>query len=150
MTDLVHLRVQHNRLLLAGPHRIPGLRLDRASPSGSYRWTSRSESSLAASGAWPRGYSRAMAIGLSAFGIYLGRFRRWNSWDVARDPFGLISDVAGMVLNPFAHVHVVAFSVVLAAFLLDRVRGRPQPDLGPDTIGTVTRLSVWSLGGRPP
>ena len=57
-------------------------------------------------------------MGLSAFGVYLGRFRRWNSWDVARDPFGLISDVAGVVLHPFAHAHVVAFSAVLASFLL--------------------------------
>jgi hypothetical protein len=35
-----------------------------------------------------------------------------------RDPLGLFSDVAHMVLHPFAHVHVVAFSAVLGAFLL--------------------------------
>jgi len=60
----------------------------------------------------------AAVMGLSAFGIYLGRFQRWNSWDVVRDPLGLFSDVARMVLHPCAHVHVVAFSAVLGAFLL--------------------------------
>lgn len=36
---------------------------------------------------------------------------------MARNPFGLASDIARMILHPFAHVHVVAFSAVLATFL---------------------------------
>jgi uncharacterized membrane protein len=56
-------------------------------------------------------------IAASAFGIYLGRFRRWNSWDLLRDPAGLLRDVAGTVLHPFAHAQVVAYCAVLAAFL---------------------------------
>ena len=117
MTDLVHLRVQHNRLLWLDliafqAFAWTGLALGFVSLDIAQRVVARRVGRVAS---W---LFAAMAIGLSAFGIYLGRFRRWNSWDVARDPFGLISDVAGMVLNPFAHVHVVAFSVVLAAFLL--------------------------------
>jgi uncharacterized membrane protein len=66
--------------------------------------------------------------------VYLGRFRRWSSWDVARDPLGLASDVAGMLLHPFAHAHVVAFSAVLAAFLL--------------TAYVVVRALTWSAETR--
>jgi uncharacterized membrane protein len=57
-------------------------------------------------------------IALSAFGIYLGRFHRWNSWDVARNPFALASDIARMVVDPFGHRRVMAFSAVMATFLL--------------------------------
>ena len=28
-------------------------------------------------------------LALSSLGIYMGRFLRWNSWDVLRDPFEL-------------------------------------------------------------
>jgi uncharacterized membrane protein len=32
-------------------------------------------------------------LALSSFGIYLGRFKRWNSWDVLVRPHGLAGDV---------------------------------------------------------
>jgi uncharacterized membrane protein len=57
------------------------------------------------------------AIAASAFGIYLGRVKRWNSWDVVRNPLGLLEDIASTVLHPFANVQVVAYCAVLAAFL---------------------------------
>ena len=37
---------------------------------------------------------------LSAFGIYVGRFLRWNSWDVFANPLALLADVLPRVVNP--------------------------------------------------
>jgi uncharacterized membrane protein len=38
---------------------------------------------------------------MNAYGIYLGRFLRYNSWDVLARPFSLLDEIAGMLLHPF-------------------------------------------------
>ena len=53
---------------------------------------------------------------LSGFGIYLGRFLRFNSWDVVFQPFALGRTVARWAADPFAHSHY-AFPVLFATFL---------------------------------
>ena len=40
---------------------------------------------------------------LSSFGIYLGRFLRWNSWHIVNKPTGLFNDIADRILAPTAH-----------------------------------------------
>lgn len=37
-----------------------------------------------------------------SFGVYLGRFLRWNSWDIIRHPFGLITSIAARMLFPIS------------------------------------------------
>lgn len=37
---------------------------------------------------------------LNAFGIYLGRYLRYNSWDVITKPFGLIEDMVYLIIHP--------------------------------------------------
>jgi uncharacterized membrane protein len=133
MTDLMHLRVQHNRLFWLDLVALQafawtGLALGFVSLDLVQRWVARRAGQAAS---W---LFAGVVMGLSAFGVYLGRFRRWSSWDVARDPLGLASDVAGMLLHPFAHAHVVAFSAVLAAFLL--------------TAYVVVRALTWSAETR--
>jgi uncharacterized membrane protein len=65
------------------------------------------------------GWSMAVVvIGLSAFGISLGRFQRWNSWDVFFRPGHLLSDVASRLLTPWAHPRTAATTVLMATFLL--------------------------------
>lgn len=54
---------------------------------------------------------------LSGFGIYLGRYQRWNSWDVATRPTVLVADLLDRFVHPLAHPRTwgvtVLFGVVL-------------------------------------
>lgn len=36
----------------------------------------------------------------SSFAIYLGRYLRWNSWDIFLEPLGLLFDVSDRIINP--------------------------------------------------
>jgi uncharacterized membrane protein len=38
-----------------------------------------------------------------SFAIYLGRTLRWNSWDLAANPFGILFDVSEGFVNPTSH-----------------------------------------------
>jgi uncharacterized membrane protein len=56
-------------------------------------------------------------LALSSFGVYLGRFQRWNSWDVFVQPGALFADVWQAATNPTAHLGAAAVAVVFTAFL---------------------------------
>ena len=67
--------------------------------------------------AW--GWATVVTVfGLSGFGVSLGRFQRWNSWDLFSRPAALLADVAGRMLNPLAHPRTTAVTVLFATFLL--------------------------------
>ncbi|NUY79567.1 DUF1361 domain-containing protein [Flavobacterium sp. MAH-1] len=51
---------------------------------------------------------------LSGFGIYLGRFERYNSWDVVSDPFRLIVDAAGLLTE----LRAIGFTIGYGTLLL--------------------------------
>ncbi len=64
-------------------------------------------------------YGHLIAIGAlfaSGFAIYMGRYLRWNSWDVVINPFGLLFDVSDRVINPTSHI--ATFSITLLFFSL--------------------------------
>ncbi|MBX7210426.1 MAG: DUF1361 domain-containing protein [Verrucomicrobiaceae bacterium] len=54
----------------------------------------------------------------TGFGIYLGRFLRWNSWDVLTHPRALGSDIAGRLLHPLRHSEVYAVTAGFGALLV--------------------------------
>ncbi len=50
---------------------------------------------------------------MSSFGIYLGRFIRWNSWDIVSNPFALMNSVLDNM-----HIQSLSFTALLSVFLL--------------------------------
>ena len=59
-----------------------------------------------------------VVIALNGVGIYLGRFLRWNSWDVFTDPLAVVQDALMPFLHPIAYRQSVAVIVVFSALLL--------------------------------
>jgi uncharacterized membrane protein len=60
----------------------------------------------------------SIALILSAFGIYLGRFVRFNSWEVLTDPMPLFADIANRLMNPMAHPRTFAVTALYGVALL--------------------------------
>ncbi|MBM3416195.1 MAG: DUF1361 domain-containing protein [Bacteroidetes bacterium] len=56
-------------------------------------------------------------IWLSAFGIYIGRFLRFNSWDVLADPFSLTAEIADMILHPLRNGAAWGMTLVYSVFM---------------------------------
>lgn len=59
-----------------------------------------------------------IVIGLNGVGIYLGRFLRWNSWDIVTDPLLILRDAVMPFLHPIAYRQSVAVMIVFSAMLL--------------------------------
>jgi uncharacterized membrane protein len=57
---------------------------------------------------------------LNALGVYIGRYLRYNSWDVLTDPFQLMRGIADILFHPlayrFASGMIFCFSVLLTIF----------------------------------
>jgi uncharacterized membrane protein len=42
-------------------------------------------------------------MALNALGIYVGRYLRYNSWDIVSNPFQLTADIFNMIVHPLRH-----------------------------------------------
>lgn len=58
------------------------------------------------------------AIAASGFGIYLGRFLRWNTWDILTSPVAVARDVVAPFLDPGANRLPIAVTGAFTAFLM--------------------------------
>ena len=68
-------------------------------------------------GSWI-GWGMAMFSLLAAgFGVYLGRFQRWNSWDVVVDPIGLAREILYGMTHPWAYPKAIAVTLLFASFM---------------------------------
>jgi uncharacterized membrane protein len=68
-------------------------------------------------GAWV-GWAVAMLSLLAAgFGVYLGRFQRWNSWDVLVDPIGLAREILYGLTHPWAYPKAIVVTLLFASFM---------------------------------
>jgi uncharacterized membrane protein len=59
-----------------------------------------------------------IALGLSGVGVYLGRFERWNSWDLFLRPQKVLRDLAVPLVNPLNNLRFLGFSLMFTALLL--------------------------------
>jgi uncharacterized membrane protein len=59
-----------------------------------------------------------LALGLASFGVYLGRFGRYNSWDIFLEPKSLIAEIANNLLNPLDNLGFIGFTIMFTSILL--------------------------------
>jgi len=52
---------------------------------------------------------------IAAFGVFLGRFLRWNSWDVINNPLALFKDVFSILLFPHHNIRTWLIIAMLSA-----------------------------------
>ena len=58
-----------------------------------------------------------VTLGLTGFGIYLGRYLNWNSWDLLTQPRSVLADVVARIANPLDHLGAYGVTFLFAAFL---------------------------------
>lgn len=58
------------------------------------------------------------SLTLASFGVYLGRFLRWNSWDIFLDPIRLMHDLIVRMAIPTLHLRVWFVAGLVLGFLL--------------------------------
>lgn len=55
---------------------------------------------------------------LCGFGVYLGRFLRYNSWEIISNPQVIITDVFNILIAPFQNSNAWLFTLSFSTFLL--------------------------------
>lgn len=114
-TDLVHLRDDHDHrfwidLILILLFAWPGFLVGCLSLRLLHERVTHLVHPLAG---W---FFAAACCGLAGVGVYIGRFLRWNSWDVVINPLGLFFDALGFLGHPITHP-AYRFSALFAVLL---------------------------------
>ena len=58
------------------------------------------------------------ALGLASLGVYLGRFGRYNSWDIILKPKPVLKEIASNLLNPLDNLGFIGFTLMFTSILL--------------------------------
>jgi uncharacterized membrane protein len=58
------------------------------------------------------------SLGLGGLGIYLGRFERWNSWDMLTHPKKILKDILVPFFDPLNSMRFFGFTILFTAFLV--------------------------------
>jgi uncharacterized membrane protein len=58
-----------------------------------------------------------IVVFLCGFGIYLGRFQRWNSWELFSDPIILLKDCLNSIFNPIYRTRTWGITLGFGFFL---------------------------------
>jgi uncharacterized membrane protein len=58
------------------------------------------------------------AMGVASLGVYLGRFGRYNSWDILLKPKPVLKEIAVNLLNPLDNLGFIGFTLMFTSILL--------------------------------
>jgi uncharacterized membrane protein len=54
---------------------------------------------------------------LCGYGIYLGRYMRWNSWDIIADPISLMNDIRYDIIHPIRNMECWLLSLLFGVWM---------------------------------
>lgn len=54
---------------------------------------------------------------IASFGIYLGRYLRWNSWDILDEPLRLMYDIGDRIVDPFSYPRTWGMTLLFGVLL---------------------------------
>jgi len=54
---------------------------------------------------------------IGSFGIYIGRYLRWNSWDILKDPFSIMAELGDRFINPLSHPRTWGLTILMGVLL---------------------------------
>jgi uncharacterized membrane protein len=54
---------------------------------------------------------------VGSFGIYMGRYLRWNTWDIFTRTSEVLNDIGSRFVNPFAHQTTWGVTLFMGSFL---------------------------------
>lgn len=117
VTDFIHLRFRDGAPLwfdavMLASFAWAGVGLGAASLRGGSRIV------RARGGAWAAAAFVPLVALATGFGIYLGRFVRLNTWDVATRPGTVLVQVLSPLVHPFAHPRAWTVSLTFALFFV--------------------------------
>ena len=58
-----------------------------------------------------------VALGLCGIGVFMGRFQRWNSWDIINRPGAIVRAEWTILFDPIHHIGSIAVALVISGFL---------------------------------
>lgn len=62
-------------------------------------------------------YGITAILFLSSFGVYLGKFLRYNSWEIISNPKYLVNDIFNIIVQPYANKNAWLFTILFGMFL---------------------------------
>jgi uncharacterized membrane protein len=75
----------------------------------------------------------AALLFIGSFGVYLGRYLRWNSWDIITHPLLVFSDIGKRFVNPLEYQDTWGMTLFMGLFLnmlywsFRLIKKRPAP-----------------------
>lgn len=115
VTDLIHLRVSYDiiwlDIIVIMSFAITGLLLFFLSVEDMMQILKKYSSIKTIK------YTAVVVCFLSGFGVYLGRFLRYNSWEILSKPQMLFEDIFSLVTHPFLFSEAWLFTFLFGVFL---------------------------------